>query len=552
MKYPFPKKSNCLTCVGFCCLLITFYLSEIKAIAAPETAGLNPTAAFRISVERGDCAFATSQANQVLSRYPYGTAEAAQANLAIGTCLLRAKLWSAAHRALRLAQPLSGRSAATRRRLEKYAIEREREEAKALAVAASKKLPPPTASRPVWQAPVQVTMPVEPTYGKIQQRPPSVPVKVPKAVVVGSSFSITPELTYNRIDSSKSCSGLLQSNGSALTTENKVTVKAQTSYPMPNVPNEPLTFSLPVELNLTTGTTLGENVDFRRTSDTATTVFGTVSETGNSSKDFITTASPAVELPLMSAVGLKGSYKYSLKSPDFKSKGQETTRSPKGELTIKSGSVTSKTSVAYLETLDESGGRKKSDMVYNGNASYNVGAQTFAVDVSRTETDVPEALRDTGVAAANSNVSLSGKHTADSGEYKLKGTYVSFERFLGIELKSPARNLKLAGEVTVPFSVFSLGANAAYSSQSDFVQGYTIKDESGGDLTIQITAEDTVMEFGGKFEVTAVKWLAISIGYSYKTISYKTNNPLAEKDFLKKNADLIMSTTISASLSREF
>ena len=552
MKYLFLKKFKRLTCVGFCCFLITFYLSEIKAIAAPQAAGPDPTAAFRISVERGDCAFATSQANQVLSRYPYGTAEAAQANLAIGTCLLRAKLWSAARRALQRAQPLSGRSAATRRRLEKYAIEREREEAKAVAVATSKTLPPPTASRPVWQPPVQFTMPVEPAYGKIQQRSPSVPAKAPKAVVVGSSFSITPELTYKRIDTSQNYSALIQSNGSALTTENKVTMKAQTSYPMPNVPGEALTLSLPVELNLTKGTTLGENVDFRRTSDTATTVFGKVSDSGTSSNDFITTASPALELPLMNAVGLKGSYKYSLKSPDFKSKGQETTRSPKGELTIKTGSVTSKTSVAYLETLDESGGRKKSDVVYKGNASYNVGAQTFDVDVSRTETDVPEALRETGVAAANSNASLSGKHTSDSGEYKLTGTYASFERFPGIELKSPAMNLKLAGEVTVPFSVFSLGANAAYSSQSDFVQGYTIKDESGGDLTIQITAEDTVMEFGGEFKVTAVKWLAISIGYSYKTISYKTNNPLVEKDFLKKNADLTMSTTISASLSREF
>jgi len=40
--------------------------------------------------------------------------------------------------------------------------------------------------------------------------------------------------------------------------------------------------------------------------------------------------------------------------------------------------------------------------------------------------------------------------------------------------------------------------------------------------------------------------------YEYTTTDYTTNNPLLQKEFLKKNESMETKTTVSAALSRQF
>lgn len=552
MKKNSPHICRRLILAGFCVTAFLNFTLGGQAIAAPD-----PTVAMQNALQRGDCAFAISQASQILSQYPFGTAEAAQANLTLGTCLLRAKRWSAAQRALRLARPLSGRAAQTRRRLEKFAADREQEETRSFGSGTTNSLWSPVAAQPYWQAPAPVVMPVEPGYGKgkVPQSPRPSPVKPAKPAKPEEKlrgFSITPAATYKRVDSYKSFSGLSEVGDNATTTESKVTAQVRSESPMAYAGGDALALSLPLELNYAQNSGNNEIISFSRASDTATTVSGNVKDTGTASKVFTTTATPAVTVPLGKDIEFEGSFLYTLDLPDFKTDKKKSRRVPKGTLELEAGAWKASGAASYEEKLDSSDARTQGSSIFSGKLSYAAGVQTWTLDAKRTDTAVPVTLRDESVAAANTSASLTAKIGAESAEYKLIGSYVAYERFPGVILKAAGTTMKISGDVDVPFGVFSLGGNFSYGSLSDYVSSITIKDESGGDVTYQLAANGTQTQFGGKFKVTAFKWLALSMAYTYTTTDYTTNNPLLQKEFLKKNESMATSTTVSAALSREF
>ncbi len=552
MKHIAPHISRKLILAGFCVTAILNFPLGGQAIAAPD-----PTVALQNALQRGDCAFAISQARQILSQYPFGSAEAAQANLTLGTCLLRAKRWSAAQRALRLARPLSGRAVQTRRRLEKFAADREQEENRSFGSGTTNSLWSPVAAQPYWQAPAPVVMPVEPGYGKgkVPQSPRPSPVKPAKPAKPEEKlrgFSITPAATYKRIDSYKSFSGLSEVGDNATTTESKVTAQARSESPMAYAGGDALALSLPLELNYAQNSGNNEIISFSRASDTATTVSGNVKDKGTNSKVFTTKATPAVTVPLGKDIEFEGSFLYTLDLPDFKTDKKKSSRVPKGTLELEAGAWKASGAASYEEKLDSSDARTQGSSIFSGKLSYAAGVQTWTLDAKRTDTAVPVTLRDESVAAANTSASLTAKIGGESAEYKLIGSYVAYERFPGVILKAAGTTMKISGDVDVPFGVFSLGGNFSYGSLSDYVSSITIKDESGGDVTYQLAANGTQTQFGGKFKVTAFKWLALSMAYTYTTTDYTTNNPLLQKEFLKKNESMATSTTVSAALSREF
>ncbi len=541
-----------LILAGFCVTAVLNFPLGGQAIAAPD-----PTVAMQNALQRGDCAFATSQATQILSQYPFGTVEAAQSNLTLGTCLLRVKRWSAAQRALRLARPLSGRAAQTRRRLEKFAADREQEENRSFGSGTTNSLWSPVGAQPYWQAPAPVVMPVEPGYGKgkAPQSPRPSPVKPAKPAKPEEKlrgFSITPAATYKRIDSYKSFSGLSEVGDNATTTESKVTAQVRSESPMAYAGGEALALSLPLELNYAQNSGNNEIISFSRASDTATTVSGNVKDEGKNSKVFTTKATPAVTVPLGKDIEFEGSFLYTLELPDFKTDKKKSSRVPKGTLELEAGAWKASGAASYEEKLDSSDARTQGSSIFFGKLSYAAGVQTWTLDATRTDTAVPVTLRDEKVSAANTKASLTAKIGGDSAEYKLTGFYSAHERFPAVVLKAPGTTIKISGDVEVPFGVFSVGGICSYGSLSDYVSNITIKDESGGDVTYQLAANGTQIYFGGRFKVTAFKWLALSTVYEYTTTDYTTNNPLLQKEFLKKNESMETKTTVSAALSREF
>ncbi len=553
MKHVAPHNWRLSRITGFCLVAVLNFVVGGNVIAAPD-----PMVAMQNALQRGDCPFAISQARQILSHYPSGTVEAAQANLTIGSCLLRAKRWSAAQRALRLARPLSGRAAQTRRRLEKFAAEREREESRSFGSGTTNSVWNPVAAQPYWQAPAPVVMPVGPAYGKAPQtrpgpRPAAAKVaRGPGSASTVNSFSITPATTYNRVDSYKSYSGLMETSGYSMTTETKVTAQARSESPLAYAGGDALALSLPVELNYVQSSGSDETTSFSRASDLATTISGTVTEKGRGSKEFLTTATPGVTVPLGKDIEFEGSFLYSLTLPNFKPVGKSSQRAPKVSLDLEAGLWKASGSVSYDERLNSSDARTQSSSILSGNLSYAAGVQTWTLAATRTDTDVPVELRNDSISAANTSASLTAKIGGESADYKLTGSYSAYERFPGLVFKAPAATMKISGDVDVPFGVFSLGGNFSYGSLSDYVRSYTIKDETGGEVSYLIAANGTQTQFGGKFKVTAFKWLAFAIAYSNTTTDYTTNNPLVHKLFLKDNESAAARTTVSAALSREF
>lgn len=503
------------------------------------------------ALQRGDCGNAAAFARQILARHKYGSVEAAQANLGIGSCLLRAKRWSAAQRALRLARPLPGRAAQTRRRLEKFAAERERDEARSRGISNSNSSWSPVAAQPYWQAPAPVVMPVDPGYGKVQQKPRAAPPKVAKPPGSMNSFSVTPAINYERSDSYKSFSGLSQKSGSTTRTDNKVTVQARSESPMGYAGGDSLALSLPVELNYSQSATAGYTVSFKRNSDTATTVFGEVSEQGVTSKDFSMSASPSLTIPVTGDVELEGALVYGLNLPDFKATGKSTRRNPSANVDIELGSWKASAAIGYDERLNSSDERTSGTTTIKGSLSYGSGGQTWTLAVDRSDASIPESERTSSYAAVVTNASITGKTGTDSAEYKFQGSYSAKEPFPDVGLRAPGQLLSGLADVEIPFGVFSVGGSFTYEDLSDIVQSYTTKVDEN-DVRYNIAAQGGRMKFEGRFNVTAFKWLSIGMNYKYVSTDYQTNNPVVDKDFRRNNEDLSTETTVTASVSREF
>ena len=543
-------------CRFFWCLyLYLFFLSQ--PFAGLAQAGVDPVAALANFLQRGDCPSSIVLAKQILTRYPYGTVEAAQANLALGSCYLRAKRWSAAQRVLRLARPLPGRTAQTRRRLEEFAAERERDESRSMGTATTNSSWHPVAAQPYWQPPAPIIMPpLEPSNGKGKQRPlqrPSpAPVKAPKPPGPSTSFSITPALSYFRTYTSSDYSGLKQGNGSAGKSVSKITAQGRSETPMAYAGGDMLALSLPIELDYTQEASHGDAVSFVRADEAATTVAGTVTSSGAATNNFNTTATPALTLPLSSSIELKGAYRFSLTLPDFMDANKKSSHKPSASLDAEAGGWKVSAGVSYEERFGSSAESTESSTALNGSVSYGAGVQTWTLALARTNTEVPLNLRIAGNTAANTNASLTGKFGSDSGDFKLVGTYNAYDRFDGILISIPATAMELLGAVDVPFGVFTLGGSFSWASQSDFEQSFKIKDDSGTEVENKTSAEGSQIKFGGNFKVIAVKWLAIGISYSYQSTDYTITNPVVQKNFLIKNADLITTTVFSASIFREF
>ncbi len=534
--------------------------SVLLACTAPQVLAQNPqnpqslqdpVTAMNAALQRGDCAGASGLARQILARNKYGTVEAAQANLALGSCLLRAKRWSAAQRFLRLARPLPGRAAQTRRRLEKFAADREREESRSAGLSNSNSSWNPVGAQPYWQPPV--VMPVEPAYGKVPQKPRMIPEKTAKPSGVSNSFSVTPALNYSRSDSYKSFSGLSQSSGVRTTTENNVNIQARTESPMAYAGGDSLALSLPVELAYNQSTSAGDTVSFKRNSDTATTVFGEVSGRGSSSKEFSLSATPSVTVPVTGNIEVEGSFLYRLSLPDFETAGKQTQRSPSGAVDFEFGSWKASAGVAYDERLNSSDERESGTTTLRGNLSWASSGQTLTLAADQNNASVPEGSRSAGIAAAATNASFTAKFGSESADYKISGNYRAQDAFPDAGLDAPGQQISGLGDVEVPFGVFSIGGAFTYSNLSDIVQKFTVKDSnSGDDVTYMVVAQGGQMKFDGRFKVTAFKWLSLGVAYSYVTTDYQTNNPVVDKDFRRKFEDLSTTTVVTASIFREF
>jgi|GEM_PF-2431827 len=525
-----------------------------QLLAQNQPNALDPVVGMNAALQRGDCAGATGVARQILARNKYGTVEAAQANLALGSCLLRAKRWSAAQRALRLARPLPGHAAQTRRRLEKFAADREREESRSAGLSNSNSSWNPVGAQPYWQAPV--VMPVDPAYGKVPQKPKSLPeksAKLEKPGGVTSHFSVTPALNYSRSDSYKSFSGLSQSSGVSTSTENNVNIQARTESPMAQAGGDSLALSLPVDLNYTRSASVGDTVSFKRNSDTATTVFGEVSGKGSSKNEFRMSAKPSVTVPVTGSVELEGSFHYKLSLPDFEAANKETQRNPSGAVDVEIGSWKASAGAAYDERLNSADERLSGTTTLKGSLSWASGGQTLTLAADQNNANVSEVARSPGVAAAITNASLTAKFGTESADYKFSGIYKSQDAFPDVGLDAPGQTITGLGDVEIPFGVFSIGGAFTYSNLSGIVQRFTVKDSSTGeDVTYVLAAEGGQMKFDGRFKVTALKWLALGIAYSYVTTDYQTNNPVVDKDFRRKFEDLSTTTIVTASISREF
>lgn len=508
------------------------------------------------AIRRGDCTAGVTYAKQVLKKYPDRSPESAYANLLIGACLVRAKRWPAAIRSLQLATPLSGKAIQTRRQLLRYAVDRDRDESRSFGAGTTGSSWNPVGSGQ-WNQPLYI--PVEPAYGRVpSQAVPSGTGKASKAPKPSApegpqtTLAVTPALTYGRTDESKSYSGLKQSDGSVGVTEIKANGIYRHNMPLAYAKGDPLVVSFPLEMNYVQESVSGEETSFRRATDSETSVAGTVSELGGSSKYFLTTMTPSLSVPLSSTIEVEGSLLYSWTLPDFSAAGKSSRRMPGGSVAIELGSLNMSGSVSYDERLNSNDEKMQSTLSFRGNLALATGSGSWSIAAGNASTDVPEDFRSDAQAAGKTDATVAGQFSGESADYRISGTYAALESFPGFVLRAPLTNLSGSADVEVPYGVFSVGGAFTYSMLSDIRVGLAVQDADGVEGKEIVSADASQWKISGRFKLTTVKWFAFSMGYEYISTTYSVGKSAFQKDFLRSQPDLILRSTLGAAISREF